>query len=134
MMPEVRRELRADDITPAQARSIVRRMLAVWDADDDVKVAELLTSELVTNAVRHAATAIELRIEAEELTVRVEVTDNATGMPHIRDDPGVGGYGLRIVEQLATRWGFDPTPDNGKTVWFELDVRDRGAGTAAASR
>jgi anti-sigma regulatory factor (Ser/Thr protein kinase) len=106
--------LRAEFVSPAQARSVVRRMLQLWDADADVEIAELLTSEVVTNAVRHAATEIMLRVLADESTVRVEVS----------------GYGLHIVERLATRWGVDPAGANGKVVWFELS---RGAGTDGAS-
>jgi anti-sigma regulatory factor (Ser/Thr protein kinase) len=133
MTPEVRRELSADAVSPAQARSIVRRMLDVWDADD-VKVVELLTSELVTNAVRHAATEIVLRVEAEASTVRVEVTDRDAHLPSMRDDVGIGGYGLRIVDRLATRWGVDQVPDTGKTVWFELELTGHEGETAGATR
>jgi anti-sigma regulatory factor (Ser/Thr protein kinase) len=120
--PEIRRELAADVASPAQARTVVRDMLRVWDSHREVEIAELLTSELVTNAVRHAATEILLRVEVEERTIRVEVKDESTAMPRVRDDVGVGGYGLRIVDELASRWGIERLPNDGKTVWFELDL------------
>jgi anti-sigma regulatory factor (Ser/Thr protein kinase) len=126
MKPELRRELASDVASPAQARTLVRQMLQVWDADGECEVAELLTSELVTNAVRHAATEILLRVEVDDARVRIEVSDTSAEMPRIRAKPDVGGYGLRIVDELATRWGVEAVPDNGKTVWFELDVRARG--------
>jgi anti-sigma regulatory factor (Ser/Thr protein kinase) len=117
---DVRRRMSADTVSPAEARRIVRSTLDGWDADD-IKLVELLTSELVTNAVRHAATEIVFCVEVALSTVRVEVSDAGTTMPHIRDDDQIGGYGLRIVEALATRWGVDLLPGAGKTVWFEVD-------------
>jgi len=122
---EQRRELAADVASPAQARTIVRRMLRGGEPERACEVAELLTSEVVTNAVRHAASQIMLRVAVDDSTLRVEVTDTSAAMPHIRDDPDVGGYGLRIVDELATRWGVESLPKRGKTVWFELDVRSR---------
>jgi len=127
MNPELERELAADVASPAQARALVRRMLRLWEADGESEIAELLTSELVTNAVRHAASEIMLRVEVDDLRVRVEVTDTSAAMPRIRETPDVGGYGLRIVDELATRWGVESIPDDGKTVWFELDVTAREA-------
>ena len=122
-------ELAAADVSPARARSIVRRMLAAWNSDDEVRLTELLTSELVTNAVRHAATEIMLRVEVDAKTVRVEVTDTGKAMPTVTETPDVGGYGLRIVDQLAARWGVDPVPNDGKTVWFEVDLKGLEGGS-----
>ncbi|MEX0666610.1 MAG: ATP-binding protein [Acidimicrobiia bacterium] len=134
MTQQVSQELAAVDVSPARARSIVRRMLAVWDADDEVRLTELLTSELVTNAVRHAATEIMLRVAVDARTVRVEVTDTGKTMPVLTQTPDVGGYGLRIVDQLAARWGVDPIPNDGKTVWFEVDLKGHEAGTRVTTR
>ncbi len=133
VMPNARHQLRADAVTPAQARTIVRRMIAGWDPDD-VKLVELLTSEVVTNAVLHAATEILLAVHEDGATVRVEVSDAGTRMPHIRDDPDVGGYGLGIVEGLAARGGVEPLPSAGKTVWFEVDARKRAGDEAVVRR
>ena len=132
MTPDVRRDLSADAVSPARARIIVRRMLDIWDADD-VKLVELLTSELVTNAVRHAATAIVLTVAAEASTVRVEVSDLDPHLPSMCANPGIGGYGLRIVDGLATRWGVEQRPNDGKTVWFEIELTGREGETAGAT-
>ena len=133
MTLQVRRALTAQPVSPAQARAIVRRTLGLWDGDG-VRVAELLTSELVTNAVRHAATKIVLRVALEANTVRVEVSDLDTAMPALREAPDIGGYGLRIVDRLAARWGVVVIPDGGKTVWFELDLAGREADRREAIR
>lgn len=84
----------------------------------------LLTSELVGNAVRHAGVdgriVFHARLDPEH--VRVEVADHGPGF-----DPDVrhvaSGYGLRMVDQLASRWGVERTA-RGCRVWFEVDRRD----------
>jgi anti-sigma regulatory factor (Ser/Thr protein kinase) len=121
MTQEEQRVLTAQVVAPAQARAIVRRLLKLWDGGEPSEIAQLLTSELVTNAVVHATTEIMLRVEADPSLVRVEVTDTGAGRPAIRR-PDVGGYGLRIVDRLASRWGVDPAGASGKVVWFELDL------------
>ena len=121
MTQQEQRVLTAQLAAPAQARSVVRRLLKLWDGGEPAEIAELLTSELVTNAVVHATTEILLRVEANPSLVRVEVSDAGAGLPAIRT-PDVGGYGLRIVDRLASRWGVDPAGANGKVVWFELDL------------
>jgi len=131
---QITEELAAADVSPARARSIIRKALSMWDSDDEIRLTELLTSELVTNAVRHAATEIMLRVEVDTRTVRVEVSDTGAEMPVVADAPDIGGYGLRIVDQLAARWGVDPIPNDGKTVWFEVDFTGPSGGTRAATR
>jgi len=86
----------------------------------------LLVSELVTNSYRHGGLApddsIGLRVELAEGTVRIEVTDRgAGGTPAIRDPGEDGGWGLRIVERVANRWGSEDVPE-GRVVWFELQA------------
>jgi anti-sigma regulatory factor (Ser/Thr protein kinase) len=100
----------------------VRRALEDWGLADDARVAELLTSELVTNAVLHAATSVMLTISCRDNTVRVEIGDAGTEMPSLVEVPDTGGYGLRLVDRMASRWGVEQVPGTGKTVWFELDV------------
>lgn len=97
----------------------------VGDADDDTRTsATLVTSELVTNAVQAASSCVlsgwYLR---DPGAIRIEVTDSSPGLPVMRElaSPVVGGHGLRIVDQLATRWGVT-TDESGKTVWAEIDV------------
>lgn len=80
----------------------------------------LLVSELATNAVVHGATAFEVHAVVDG-SVRVEVTDDGPGWPrvvHAPPDAG-GGRGLRIVDELATRWGAERL-DHGKRIWFEV--------------
>jgi anti-sigma regulatory factor (Ser/Thr protein kinase) len=80
--------------------------------------AALMVSELVTNAVQHGLGAITLRIEVEPDAVRVEVADDGNAAVAPSPAPGAhGGWGLRIVDQLADDWGVL----NGSTkVWFRL--------------
>jgi serine/threonine-protein kinase RsbW len=95
------------------------------DVDGDTRsVLELLTSELVTNAVRHGSSdpreSILFRAFGDDSKVRVEVCDEGCGFPQ-RVDPGdlmePGGNGLLLVETLAERWGADPGEPS--CVWFE---------------
>ena len=88
-----------------------------------IDVAVLLTSELVTNAIRHGKGVIRLAIKKFPSRLCVEVTDAGTGRPEPQH-PGsdrVGGRGLNLVERLASEWGVTlSTPNAGKTVWFTL--------------
>ena len=80
--------------------------------------AVLMVSELVTNAVLHGVGAISLRVDAESDTVRIEVADEGNAALAPNPAPSAyGGWGLRIVEQLADDWGVGA----GSTkVWFRL--------------
>lgn len=84
----------------------------------------LLTSELVTNAVRHGEGDITCRLWAGPEVLRVEVSDASPTVPHAVDRGLVAdsGRGLHIVESVASRWGATPAQREGKTVWFELDT------------
>jgi anti-sigma regulatory factor (Ser/Thr protein kinase) len=86
----------------------------------------LCVSEAVTNAVRHAAGASDLRIAVEDGTVRVEVLDGVTGELEAHD-PGplaTAGRGLMIIERVADRWGVRNEAAM-KAVWFEFDLAGR---------
>lgn len=104
--------------------SVGRRMVAaaLGDADPDLLVdAQLLVSELVTNAVEHAASAPVLTLSVDPQRLRVEVADDDP-TPPVRRDPLPGelrGRGLLLLDRLADRWGSSPTA-GGKYVWFEL--------------
>ncbi len=83
---------------------------------------ELIATELVTNAVRHGAPVIRLRLRREPFAVDVAVLDGSTRLPPTRVAPvsvdSHGGRGLAIVDALAERWGVDVLPaDAGKSVW-----------------
>lgn len=86
----------------------------------------LLVSELVTNAYRHSGQAtkdaIGLRVELTGNTVRIEVSDRGgPRMPAVREADDTGGWGLRIVETVADRWGTSRNR-SGTVVWFELEA------------
>jgi len=91
-------------------------------------------SELVANAVIHAATSTDLVIDLGDRRLRVEVRDSAGGHPERRDPAydELSGRGLLIVDELADRWGVDEEPP-GKSVWFELDAGRSGGVVPASS-
>jgi anti-sigma regulatory factor (Ser/Thr protein kinase) len=112
---------------PAEPRSasIARGLVAVAvpAGTDPAERAILLTSELVSNVVLHARTAVELTVRSDHGVLRVEVGDHSTQMPIVKDydREAVTGRGLQLVSSLADRWGVDPTA-TGKIVWFEIDL------------
>ncbi|TMK98890.1 MAG: ATP-binding protein [Actinobacteria bacterium] len=85
-----------------------------------VHAAELLTSELAANSVRHACSEFEVAIDSRD-AIRIEVSDSGEGRPTVLYPPPrtPSGRGLQIVERTADAWGVRPTPD-GKAVWFRL--------------
>ncbi|MEV8123148.1 ATP-binding protein [Streptomyces sp. NPDC085944] len=107
------------------ARSLVRHTLREWELDSVVDIAALLVSELVTNALRHAAGPIGVRVVRGPAGVTgillVEVSDPLPDPPRERvahpDDED--GRGLQLVASVTRRWGTRPG-EAGKTVWFEL--------------
>ena len=85
------------------------------------EVAQLLTSELVSNAVAHGAGEIALVLEEQPERLRIAVHDDAPSQPVPRQ-PDTGserGRGLMLVAALAAAWGSDRLA-TGKRVWFEL--------------
>lgn len=112
--------LDGDLTAPREARRFLHSVLVDADAEL-VATAELLISELVTNAVIHASSSPRIDIHLDVETVRVSVFDNDPEIPRPRDPgPEPGGRGLLLVDRMATTWGADPAED-GKVVWFELD-------------
>jgi anti-sigma regulatory factor (Ser/Thr protein kinase) len=106
----------------AEARGQVRAAIAAWDAPVDPDVAVLLTSELVTNAVRHAAgETVMLGIRRARDRLRVDVYDTSRALPMREDTPAdaEAGRGLVLVDELSAEWGFYRTPA-GKAVYFTL--------------
>jgi anti-sigma regulatory factor (Ser/Thr protein kinase) len=86
-----------------------------------IEVAELLVSELVTNAAVHTRGMICLTVHADAHRVRIEVEDEGRGRPVQRPatQDQVDGRGLRIVDALATDWGTERRATH-KVVWFEI--------------
>jgi anti-sigma regulatory factor (Ser/Thr protein kinase) len=122
-METARLELPATPAAASVARLFVRCLCEEWDVASVADVAELLSSELVTNAVLHAGSAIELEAECSEGRLRVDVRDDLAGgvVPeaHLAPSEAEGGRGLAIVASLAASWGVESS-GNGKSVWFTL--------------
>lgn len=116
-----------------RARALVTEELLRWGEGDLVETATLCVSEIVTNALLHAGTAVQLDIELHPSTVRVEVRDGGAAPPERveADVESVHGRGVAIVELLSDAWGVEPS-DTGKCVWFELG-RTGSPPTSAAS-
>lgn len=83
----------------------------------------IVTSELVTNALLHAAAPVTVTVELRGPALRLEVADGSSVLPAIAEieDVSTRGRGMRIVEQLVDRWGADLVGD-GKRVWVEADL------------
>jgi anti-sigma regulatory factor (Ser/Thr protein kinase) len=106
----------------AEARRRVRDAIASWQVPVDQDAAVLLTSELVTNAVRHeAGQAVMLVITCAGGQLRVDVHDTSRSLPAVADVPADAetGRGLLLVETLSDEWGVYRTAA-GKAVYFTL--------------
>jgi anti-sigma regulatory factor (Ser/Thr protein kinase) len=108
-------------------RSLLRRLLNSWRLPELLSSdIELLTSELITNSVVHAATTTDVTIRFDGVTVRVAARDRSHATPAVSSPApeAEGGRGVWLVESLASAWGVEPLPD-GKRVWFDIDTRSR---------
>jgi anti-sigma regulatory factor (Ser/Thr protein kinase) len=114
-----------------RARRVLAHALQRWGMDGDpVDVAVLLTSELVTNAIRHGVPPVVLRAGiVPRGALRIEVDDVRPGqvVPMAEDLWALDGRGLQMVDTLADRWGCKSSAD-GKRVWFEVTASGRDAG------
>ncbi|WP_406728709.1 SpoIIE family protein phosphatase [Streptomyces sp. GD-15H] len=120
------RDLPVDPAVVAEARRTATRQLAHWGLDELVFTTELIVSELVTNAIRHAVGPVRLRLIRERALV-CEVFDGGATTPHLRHPRAMdeGGRGLLLVSQLAQRWGTRFVPD-GKVIWAEQSLTGPG--------
>ncbi|MDN3296031.1 SpoIIE family protein phosphatase [Streptomyces ficellus] len=114
----------------AGIRSAAVRQLEQWGLDDLSFAAELILSELITNAIRYGAAPVRVRLLYDR-GVTCEVADHSSTSPHLRyaATTDEGGRGLFLVAQLAERWGTRYTAQ-GKVIWAELPLP--GAGSPAA--
>ncbi|MGV9555704.1 ATP-binding protein [Streptomyces sp. NPDC003522] len=125
---QLRRRLgRADLRAVPETRRALRELLRHWGRPGQSETAELLTSELVTNALVHTDRDAVFTATVGPGGLRVEVRDFTAGRPRPRPrdpDEATHGRGLVLVQSLADAWGVR-TYGIGKVVWFEL-----GAGAA----
>ena len=121
-------EIPADAEAAAIAREFIAGALAVGFLQHRIEDLRLLTSEVVTNSVRHAGLVpgdtIGLAVDVSKRRVRVEVADDGpsfdpSDLPESSPE-GTGGWGLLLVEQLSDRWGVIRNEPNH--VWFEVSL------------
>ncbi len=105
--------------------------MASWGISEEAQeAAVLLVSELVTNALLHGTPPVTLLARRTRRGARVEVHDaDPTRHPTLRPAQTelAAGRGLRLVDALASRWGWSPS-SHGKGVWFEVDAGADGSG------
>jgi len=125
LLAEASRRFDHDAQTPRAARRFVSEALTAWgdDEGDLTDTVTLLVSELVTNAVVHAGSDVEVMVRLTATAARVEVTDASTNgvAPRQATAEEDSGRGLALVGNLARRWGVRAAPGGGKTVWFEIE-------------
>ncbi|WP_448319639.1 SpoIIE family protein phosphatase [Streptomyces sp. CO7] len=120
-------DIPADPALVAAIRKQSVKQLEHWGLEEASFTAELVVSELVTNAIRYGSRPIRLRLIHGAGTLICEVSDSSHTAPHLRrartfDE---GGRGLLLVAQLTQRWGTRHTQE-GKTIWAELALLDAG--------
>lgn len=104
-----------------RARDWVRSALDDWGLEHLTDDAVVVVSELVGNAVTHAATECEVSVSRGDGSVRIEVSDRGPGTPEPQphDDLAEGGRGLVLIGVLSSAWGVEDVP-GGKRVWAEI--------------
>ncbi|MDT4988156.1 MAG: hypothetical protein QOI74_2250 [Micromonosporaceae bacterium] len=121
---EHRQWLRSTPAAAHSAREAVAAACRDWNLPSLVDDAELLVTELVSNAVRHAGGEMELAIVVREHFLHMSVRDSSPNRPRrMVPDPhnSEGGRGLILIDAVAAGWGSIPTPD-GKVVWATLPM------------
>jgi anti-sigma regulatory factor (Ser/Thr protein kinase) len=126
--PELALRLDIDPRSPLVARREIQSFAAGLDEEVRCNLA-LLVSELVTNSLKHAALGHEAWIQVNATigpeAVRVEVMDPGRSFPPAPDLEGQGGWGLLLVDRVASRWGVDRGARTETRVWFEADLPGR---------
>jgi anti-sigma regulatory factor (Ser/Thr protein kinase) len=122
---QYRMALTADAHSARHIRRIARRLLADWNMEPLTDTVELALTELIANVVRHVPDRrCTLLLQRQATGVRAEVTDTYGELhPTLTESPpqpdSESGRGLFLLNALVDRWGVTPTPEGGKTVWFE---------------
>ncbi|GGQ43039.1 hypothetical protein GCM10010166_09110 [Couchioplanes caeruleus subsp. azureus] len=114
----------------AQARRLVTEACACWQPSELQTRARLVISELVVNAIEHAATSVEVAVTRLPAGVHLAVYDGEPRLPHLHRRSGTEpgditerGLGLRAVDHAATAWGALPT-HTGKMVWATITCHE----------
>lgn len=112
----------------ARARDFIRRALDDWQLSEMAWPASLVASELVTNALQHSTSVLDLTLSRVDARLRIAVHDHGGGAPAIpsRSETDAvtaqGGRGLELIAAATLAWGVFPTRGSGKTVWALLDA------------
>lgn len=120
---QAERKFPAHPRSAGEARRFVADALRSWGRDSLVESAALLVSELVTNALLHARTDIDVVLRVEPDRLRVEVHDLNAALPRPRrySLEASTGRGLHLLETVATDWGVQAT-STGKAMWFTIST------------
>ncbi|MER6465419.1 ATP-binding protein [Streptomyces sp. NPDC001228] len=118
--------LRRELTSVRQARRLVTAQLGDWAVSDLSDTAELLVSELVTNALRHTRGPLRLNLQLRDSRLLCEVEDTESAGPAraVADLDAENGRGIELLDVLADAWGSVRTA-TGKTMWFELRAEGR---------
>ncbi|MFG2334363.1 SpoIIE family protein phosphatase [Streptomyces sp. NPDC048604] len=113
-----------DPSAVGKIRNACARRLSEWGLDELGFTAELILSELITNALRYGTAPVRVRL-LRDTSLYCEVSDGSSTAPHLRwaATTDEGGRGIFLVAQLAHRWGTRCTPE-GKVIWCELPLPD----------
>lgn len=108
-------------VSARQARRWVTERMSAYGLEPLCDAVELLTAEVVTNALLHAGTRVSLRVHRQGTGVQVEVMDGSSVPPHRQhfSRTATTGRGIGLLDDLADEWGWRPEKD-GKTVWFRV--------------
>lgn len=119
-------QLQAQLTAPRAARAFTARSLLDWQLTSLISSACLVASELVTNAVIHAASTVDVTLSRADGRIQLTVRDHGAGHPtprsHEPDDRHLNGRGLLLVQHIARGWGVFPAEAEGKTVWAVFDT------------
>ena len=128
-MWSAQQHLACSSASPRDARKFCSEQLrdhlgSTRQADDIVDAAELIVSELITNAINASCSCTELTLSCEGESLRIAVGDDRSGQPLLKapTEREEHGRGLAIVDALAASWGVVARAEDGKQVWAELTL------------
>ena len=118
---EISRQFARAPQAPGLVRRFVSDTLRDWDLEELIDDSVLVAAEFATNAVAHANSEVTVSLSRCTHGVRLVVGDSNPSPPSLRTpaELGRGGRGLRIVDAIADRWGYERTMD-GKRVWADI--------------